>query len=81
MGRTRKTPMAGQTIKPTATPFRVAAQRPAPAPLGGLGVNPLGTGSQLPPLATSPSGHESVSSPNPLAKDVFGSGFESLFGQ
>jgi len=81
MGRTRKTPMAGQTIKPTATPFRVAAQRSPAGPPGGLGANPLGTGSQLPPIATSPSGHQTVTSPNPLAKDVFGSGFESLFGQ
>ena len=47
----------------------------------GLGVNPLGTGPTMPPIATSPSGHSAVSSPNPLGSDaVFGSGFESLFG-
>ena len=34
-----------------------------------------------PPIATSPSGHSAVTSPNPLGNDaVFGSGFESLFG-
>ncbi len=46
------------------------------------GANPLGTGAMLPPLATSPTGHGVVSSPNPFSNDasVFGSGFESLFG-
>ena len=46
-----------------------------------LGPNPLGTGAQLPPIATSPTSHLAVTSPNPLGGDaVFGSGFESLFG-
>lgn len=58
------------------------AARPATAsnPAIGLGPNPLGTGSTLPPMATSPQGHDTVTSPNPLGNDVFGSGFESLFG-
>ncbi len=80
MGRSRKTPVAGQTIKPTAMPGLSAAVRPAtPAPLG---ANPLGTGPRLPPLGTSPSGQGAVTSPSPLESDsIFGSGFESLFGQ
>ncbi len=46
-----------------------------------LGANPLGTGTRMPPLATTPSGHQSVTSPSPLGNDSeFGSGFESLFG-
>jgi len=46
-----------------------------------LGSNPLGTGANLPPIATSPTGHSAVTSPSPLGGDtVFGSGFESLFG-
>jgi twitching motility protein PilT len=49
-------------------------------PAVGLGPNPLGTGATLPPMATSPQGHDTVTSPNPLGNDVFGSGFESLFG-
>lgn len=81
MGRTRKTPMAGETIKPSVAPRAAGASAPAPKAVHGLGANPLGTGNTLPPLATSPSGHESVTSPSPLSKDVFGSGFESLFGQ
>ncbi len=57
------------------------AQRGGVAQPNGLGPNPLGTGNNLPPLATSPSGHHTVTSPNPLVTDtVFGSGFESLFG-
>ncbi|BAH37945.1 twitching mobility protein [Gemmatimonas aurantiaca T-27] len=62
-------------------PGGIAAQSGAGMGLG-LGMNPLGTGNTLPPLATSPAGHGVVSSPNPLAGDasVFGSGFESLFG-
>jgi twitching motility protein PilT len=83
MGRNRKTPAMGHTVKPATMP-RAAATGPGGAGLGGagaLGAHPLGTGAMLPPLATSPAGHETVTSPNPLAKDVFGSGFESLFGQ
>lgn len=82
MGRNRKTPAIGQLAKPIAPPHPAAARPVAPAaPTAGLGSNPLGTGHTLPPLATSPSGHESVTSPNPLKNDtVFGSGFESLFG-
>ena len=61
-------------------PGGVPAQ--VPPGMAGLGANPLGTGATLPPLATSPTGHGVVSSPNPFAGDasVFGSGFESLFG-
>lgn len=51
------------------------------AKAAGLSKNPLGTGTQLPPMATSPSSHAAVTSPNPLGNDaIFGSGFESLFG-
>jgi twitching motility protein PilT len=85
MGRARKTPMAGLTIKPTTTPMRAA---PPQAAVGArsvgtspLGANPLGTGHELPPIGTTPSGQETVKSPSPLSRDVFGSGFESLFGQ
>ena len=47
-----------------------------------LAASPLGTGATLPPLATSPSGMAAVTSPSPLGGDtVFGSGFESLFGE
>lgn len=85
MGRTRKTPaMAQQATRPAAPNLtsRPLARPAAPAaPAAGLGANPLGTGQTLPPLHTSPSGHETVTSPNPLQNDtVFGSGFESLFG-
>ncbi|MFN9308429.1 type IV pilus twitching motility protein PilT [Gemmatimonas sp.] len=82
MGRSRKPPIAGQTIKPTAMPGLSATTRPAvPAPAP-LGANPLGTGPRLPPLGTSPSGQGAVTSPSPLESDsIFGSGFESLFGQ
>ncbi|MCA2989144.1 MAG: PilT/PilU family type 4a pilus ATPase [Gemmatimonas sp.] len=82
MGRSRKTPIAGQTIKPTAMPGLSATTRPAvPAPAP-LGANPLGTGPRLPPLGTSPSGQGAVTSPSPLESDsIFGSGFESMFGQ
>ncbi|HYW32838.1 MAG TPA: PilT/PilU family type 4a pilus ATPase [Gemmatimonas sp.] len=48
---------------------------------GTMGKNPLGTGANLPPILTSPTGHDAVTSPSPLGGDtVFGSGFESLFG-
>jgi twitching motility protein PilT len=81
MGRTRKTPAVGHTVKPATMP-RPAAPKAPPHAAAGLGANPLGTGQMLPPIATSPSGYESVTSPNPLQNDsVFGSGFESLFGQ
>ncbi|MES2522763.1 MAG: PilT/PilU family type 4a pilus ATPase [Gemmatimonadota bacterium] len=51
------------------------------APASGMGHNPLGTGANLPPILTSPTGHAAVTSPSPLGGDtVFGSGFESLFG-
>lgn len=80
MGRSRKTPVAGQTVKPATLPGRPSAHPGGVT--AGLGANPLGTGLTMPPLATSPSGHEQVTSPNPLKSDsVFGSGFESLFGQ
>ncbi len=57
-------------------------QQQGPSAVSGLGANPLGTGAILPPLAASPSGHRTVTSPNPLAGDIsiFGSGFEGLFG-
>ena len=66
-----------------STPRTTAAQRPqrAAQPAGDLGPNPLGTGTRMPPLATTPAAHHSVTSPSPLGSDgEFGSGFESLFG-
>jgi twitching motility protein PilT len=84
MGKGRKTPLHNRAVTGAgASPPRqtgaMAAQANAVA--AGLGANPLGTGSALPPIATSPSGHSAVTSPNPLGNDaVFGSGFESLFG-
>ena len=88
MGKGRRTPLATRAVStkvpgvgaapavPTAT-----ARAEANALAAGLGINPLGTGHELPPIATSPSGHSAVTSPNPLGNDaVFGSGFESLFG-
>ncbi|WP_439642305.1 type IV pilus twitching motility protein PilT [Gemmatimonas sp.] len=76
-------PAAPRPAAPRPAAPRPVAPRPvAPAaPAHGLGANPLGTGHTLPPLATSPTGHTSVTSPNPLKNDtVFSSGFESLFG-
>ncbi len=80
MMRGRRTPTASH---PVVSP-RVTSSVPA---VGGaasgasLGLNPLGTGAQMPPIATSPTSHAAVTSPNPLGGDaVFGSGFESLFG-
>jgi twitching motility protein PilT len=66
----------------------VAAQRktatrgnPAVNDEFGLGPNPLGTGATLPPMPTSPNGQQVVTSPSPLNEDsVFGTGFESMFG-
>lgn len=52
----------------------------AAAGLAPLGANPLGTGNAMPPLATSPTGHGTVTSPSPLEGEVFGTGFETLFG-
>jgi len=88
MMRGRRTPptgVAASASRQTASVPAVTAKTPTGArgeqSLGGLGPNPLGTGKQLPPIATSPSGHRTVTSPNPLGGDaVFGSGFESLFG-
>jgi twitching motility protein PilT len=89
MGRNRQTPASVQGM-----PFNRSGRNTLPrggqavGPLGGnppalqpLGINPLGTGATLPPIAPTPSSQESVSSPSPLGKDIFGSGFESLFGQ
>jgi twitching motility protein PilT len=94
MGRGRKTPLHNRSIHPGGPSKAAAAAKvmaptnltvPAPpvsnAAAAGLGPNPLGTGTMLPPMATSPTPHAPVTSPNPLGKDaVFGSGFESLFG-
>ncbi len=64
-----------------ATGAMAAVPANAPAPGAPIGANPLGTGANLPPIATSPAGHAAVTSPSPLGGDtVFGSGFESLFG-
>lgn len=80
MGKGRKTPMKNRAVagaKPSAPPNRADENARA----AGLQSNPLGTGTALPPMATSPTSHVAVTSPSPLGKDtVFGSGFESLFG-
>ncbi|MGV3707634.1 MAG: type IV pilus twitching motility protein PilT [Gemmatimonas sp.] len=82
-GRRAPTPLASTAVRAAAAAATPAASAKPGAgqPGAGLGPNPLGTGATLPPIATSPSGHSAVSSPNPLGDDtVFGSGFESLFG-
>ncbi len=67
-------------VRPSVRPS-VTIPSPRPELAGSLGANPLGTGPQLPPIATSPTSHLAVTSPSPLGGDaVFGSGFESLFG-
>ena len=75
-------PAASSASRSTASFTVVTSVTPASARASsGLGPNPLGTGAQLPPIATSPTSHLAVTSPNPLGGDaVFGSGFESLFG-
>lgn len=76
-------PSVAQRAQTSKTvPGGIAAQSNAGAGFPDLGPNPLGTGSMLPPLATSPQGHGIVTSPSPLAPNdpVFDSGFESLFG-
>ncbi len=84
-GKGRRTPIRnaaipGQAARPAATPGASPAAA-AKAAAAGLPPNPLGTGTALPPMATSPTAHAAVTSPNPLGNDaVFGSGFESLFG-
>lgn len=75
-GRRAPTPLASAAVR-AGPPVGARAAGQA----GGLGPNPLGTGPNLPPISTSPTGHGVVTSPNPLGEDtVFGSGFESLFG-
>ena len=92
MMKGRKTPGAGaaavvrkatgshRTINP-GTPKPMAVPPPA-RPIKEPGVNPLGTGNRMPPLASTPSEHQAmVTSPSPLGDESeFGSGFESLFG-
>ncbi len=84
IGKNRQTPhsaVKGIASRLTGSAKSVTQGVGAVATPSGLGVNPLGTGPTMPPIATSPSGHSAVSSPNPLGSDaVFGSGFESLFG-
>lgn len=84
IGKNRLTPhraVKGIASRLTGSAKSVTQGVGAVATPSGLGVNPLGTGPTMPPIATSPSGHSAVSSPNPLGSDaVFGSGFESLFG-
>jgi twitching motility protein PilT len=61
--------------------FRMGKERrPASAPA--RATNPLGAGTILPPLSTSPACHEVVTSPDPFGGGAtqFGSGFDSLFG-
>ncbi|MCC6245232.1 MAG: type IV pilus twitching motility protein PilT [Gemmatimonadaceae bacterium] len=87
MGKGRNTPMnsrAVTAVRPTGNAPVIAPpanRADANAMAAGLRPNPLGTGNALPPMATSPTQHSAVTSPNPLSNDtVFGSGFESLFG-
>ena len=84
MSRNRRTPHSsavGIASRLTGATKPVAQGVGTTATPSDLGANPLGTGPTLPPIATRPSGHSTVSSPNPLGNDsVFGSGFESLFG-
>ena len=89
MGKSRRTPARGKTVpgvravagQAASAPTAPASRAEANARAAGLHANPLGTGSALPPMATSPTSHAAVTSPNPLGNDgVFGSGFESLFG-
>ncbi len=92
MSRNRRTPHSsamGIASRLTGSAKPVTQGVGTIATPSGLGANPLGTGPTLPPIATSPSSHSTVSSPNPLGNDsgnnsgndsVFGSGFESLFG-
>ena len=84
IGKNRLTPhsaVKGIASRLTGSAKSVTQGVGAVATPSSLGVNPLGTGPTMPPIATSPSGLSAVSSPNPLGSDaVFGSGFESLFG-
>jgi len=86
MMRGKKTPSIGAPSiaqRHTQSTRTVTSSSPSlrtDEPDGGLGPNPLGTGNQLPPIGTSPLGQSAITSPNPLGNDVFGSGFESLFG-
>lgn len=84
IGKNRLTPhsaVKGIASRVTGSAKSVTQGVGAVATPSGLGVNPLGTGPTMPPIATSPSGHSAVSSSNPLGSDaVFGSGFESLLG-
>jgi len=84
IGRNRRTPhssVVGLASRLTGSTMPVTQSVGTVATPSGLGANPLGTGPTMPPIATSPSSHSTVSSPNPLGNDsVFGSGFESLFG-
>ncbi len=86
MGRSRHEPVRPKTVpgmpaQPASAVATPANRAEANARAAGLQANPLGTGSSLPPMATSPTAHAAVTSPNPLGNDgVFGSGFESLFG-
>ena len=89
MGRGRRTPMGVKSIDPKkrVSPPRGAAVTRKTAPRGTAAqgtraIGPLGTGATLPPLATSPSSHEVVTSPDPLGggNSAFGTGFENLFG-
>lgn len=71
------TPKADARARAATGAMAAVAAAPTPA----VAANPLGTGANLPPIATSPTGHAAVTSPSPLGGDtVFGSGFESLFG-
>lgn len=83
MGKGRKTPISSRSATGNfaAQPAAPVSRAEASARAAGLAPNPLGTGAALPPMATSPTSLEAVTSPNPFGKDaVFGSGFESLFG-
>jgi twitching motility protein PilT len=89
MGRSRRTPLGGKAVESAKrnSPARgtAAARKTAPrgtAAHGARPVSPLGNGATLPPLATSPTSHEVVNSPDPFGRGgtPFGTGFENLFG-
>jgi twitching motility protein PilT len=85
MGRSRRTPLGVPSVDPARRgpmPGGVTGRPVAGAAPPHRPTNPLGAGAMMPPLATSPTSHEVVSSPDPFGGGAtqYGSGFESLFG-
>ncbi len=90
MSKNRRTPLSASAIKAKVRPTSPGLPAPArsTAPPGSTALSEamragLGAGMALPPLVTSPTKQEVVTSPDPFggASSAFGSGFESLFGQ